>query len=125
MIELKRNKSHHFYIECKNDSCRHNAMVPVSALLKEYGEDITSDEVLRRARCTKCGFQGNNQMRLVYVGKSALAQTGSAVNQESIKDVEVYWLCKRSYYFLEQSLLLWEYSGLMYPVFHLGNCHWI
>jgi hypothetical protein len=91
MIQLKRNKSHHFYIECKNDSCRHNAMVPVSALLKEYGEDITSDEVLRRARCTKCGYHGNNQMRLVYVGKSSLAQTGSAVNQESIKDVEVYW----------------------------------
>ena len=91
MIQLKRNKSHHFYIECKNDSCRHNAMVPVSALLKEYGEDITSVEVLRRARCTKCGFQENNQRRLVYVGKSSLAQTGSAVNQESIKDVEVYW----------------------------------
>ena len=91
MIQLKRNKSHHFYIECKNDSCRHNAMVPVTALLKEYGEDITSDEVLRRARCTKCGFQGNNQMRLVYVGKSALAQTGSSVNEDSIKDVENVW----------------------------------
>ena len=93
MIQLKRNKSHHFYIECKNDKCRHNAMVPVSALLNEYGEDITSDEVLRRARCTKCGFQGNNQMRLVFVGKSALAQTVSAVNPDATKDVEVYWLC--------------------------------
>ena len=91
MIQLKRNKSHHFYIECKNDNCRHNAMVPVSALLKEYGEDITSDEILLRARCTKCGFQGNNQMRLVFVGKSALAQTGSATNTGSYKDVEVYW----------------------------------
>ena len=78
-------------MKCRNDSCRHDAMVPVSALLKEYGEDITSDEVLRRARCTKCGFQGNNQMRLVYVGKSSLAQIGSAVNKESQKDVEVYW----------------------------------
>ena len=47
MIQLKRNKSHHFYIECKNDKCRHNAMVPVTALLKMYGEEITSDEVLR------------------------------------------------------------------------------
>ena len=91
MIQLKRNKSHHFYIECKNDKCRHNAMVPVSALLKEYGEDITSVEVLRRARCMMCGFQGNSQMRLVYVGKSSLAQTGSAINNESCKNVEVYW----------------------------------
>ena len=73
------------------DSCRHNAMVPVTALLETYGEDITSDEVLKRARCTKCGFQGNNQMRLVYVGNSSLAQTGSAVNKESLKDVETYW----------------------------------
>ena len=91
MIQLKRNKSHYFYIECKNDSCRQNAMVPVTALLNMYGEEITSDEVLRRARCTKCGFQGNNQMRLVYVGNSSLAQTGSAVNKDSHKDVEVYW----------------------------------
>jgi hypothetical protein len=30
-------------------------------------------------------------MRLVYVGKSALAQTGSAVNEDSIKDVENVW----------------------------------
>ena len=66
-------------------------MVPVTALPKEYGEDITSDEVLRRARCTKCGFQGNNQMRLVFAGKRSLAQTGSPVNKDSIKDVEVYW----------------------------------
>ena len=56
-----------------------------------YGEEITSDEVLRRARCTRCGFQGNNQMRLVYVGKSALAQTISAVNKDSIKDLENIW----------------------------------
>ena len=62
-------------------------MVPVSALLNAYGEDITSDEVLRRARCTKCGFQGNNQMRLVFVRKSALAQTGSAVNMYGHKNV--------------------------------------
>ena len=61
-------------------------MVPVSALLKEYGEDITSDEVLRRARCTKCGYQGNKQMCLVYVGKSSLAQIGSAVNKVVITD---------------------------------------
>ena len=63
-------------------------MVPVTSLLNHYGDNITSDEVLRRARCTKCGYQGNNQMRLVFVGKSALAQTGSAVNTEAIKDVE-------------------------------------
>jgi hypothetical protein len=66
-------------------------MVPVTSLLNHYGDNITSDEVLKRARCTKCGFQGNSQMRLVYVGKSALAQTGSAVNPDATKDVEVYW----------------------------------
>ena len=66
-------------------------MVPVTALLHYYGNNITSDEVLKRARCTKCGFRGNNQMRLVFVGKSALAQTGSATNTDSYKDVEIYW----------------------------------
>ena len=87
----KQNKSHHFYIECKNDKCRHNAIVPVTAMLNLYGEEITSDEVLKPARCKRCGFQRNNQMRLVYVGKSSLAQIGSAVNSYSIKYVEVYW----------------------------------
>ena len=38
-----------------------------------------------------CGFQGSNQMRLVYAGNSALAQTGSAINSDKIKEVEVYW----------------------------------
>ncbi len=83
MIQLHRNESHHFFIECKNDECRHNSMVPANALLEEYGDEITSDEVLKRARCTQCGFQGNNQMRLVYVGNSAKTQTGSAINIES------------------------------------------
>ena len=36
MIQLKRNKSHHFYIECCNENCRHNAIVPVTSLLEEY-----------------------------------------------------------------------------------------
>ena len=31
-------------------------------------------------------FQGNNQMRLIYVGRSSLAQTGSAVNAVVITD---------------------------------------
>ena len=66
-------------------------MVPVTSLLNHYGDNITSHEVLRRARCTNCGFQGNNQMRLVYVGKSALAQTGSAVNEDSHKEIENVW----------------------------------
>ena len=66
-------------------------MVPVTSLLEEYGEEMTSDEVLRRARCTKCGFQGNNQMRLVYVRSSASVQTGSAINSDKLKEVEVYW----------------------------------
>ena len=88
MIQLNRNKSRHFYIECNH--CKHNAMVPVNSLLNHYGDNITSDEVLKRARCTKCGFQGNSQMGLVYVGKSALAQIGSAVNKNGLKDVEGY-----------------------------------
>ena len=50
MIKLKQNKSHHFYIECKNDKCRHNAMVPVTDLLNMYSEEITSDKVLKKSQ---------------------------------------------------------------------------
>ena len=80
--------SHPVYIKCRDDSCRHDAMVLVLALLKEYGEDITSDEVLSRARCTQCGYRGNKQMCLVYVGKSSLARTGRAVKKDSHEGVE-------------------------------------
>ena len=80
--------SHPLHVKCRDDSCLHDAMVLVLALLKEYGEDITSDEVLRRARCTKCGYQGNKQMCLVYVGKSSLARTGRAVNKDCHEGVE-------------------------------------
>ena len=89
MIQLKRDKSHHFYIECNH--CKHNAMVPVTSLLNHYGDNITSDEVLRGARCTKGGFQGDSQMRLVFVGKSALASAGSRVNDKARKEVEPFW----------------------------------
>ena len=34
-------------------------------------------------------FQDDSQIRLVFVGKSALCQTGSAVNEDSHKDVGV------------------------------------
>ena len=65
-------------------------MVQVTSMLEEYGEEMTSVEVLRRARCAKCGFQGNNHMRLVYVGNSDLAQTRSAIKSDKLKEVEVY-----------------------------------
>ena len=83
--------SHPLHVKCRDDSCLHDAMVLVLALLKEYGEDITSDEVLRRARCTKCGYQGNKQMCLVYVDKNPLAQTVSTVYKDSHKDVDNLW----------------------------------
>ena len=101
MIQLKRNKTHYFYIEYKNDQCRHNVMVPVSALLKEYGEEITSDEVLSRARCTKCGFQGNNQMRLVCVGKSALEKTAAGYTFIAASQVIVLWEVDRIHFLVK------------------------
>ena len=52
-------------------------MVPFTSMLEQYGEEMTSVEVLRRARCTKCGFQGNNQMRLVYVDNSVCLRLGA------------------------------------------------
>ena len=66
-------------------------MVPVTVLLEEYGEERTSEEVLRRARCTKCGFQRNDQMRLLHFGKSVLVQIRSAIKCGNSKEVEVYW----------------------------------
>ena len=89
MIHLERNKSLRFYIECNH--CKHNAMFPVTSLLSHNGDNITYDEVLRRTRNNKCGFRGNSQMHLVYVGKSSLAQARSAINNNSHKDIKVNW----------------------------------
>jgi len=79
-------------------------------LLEDYDEAMTSDEFMCRARYTKCGFQGKNQMHPVYVDNSALAQNGSARNSDQCKAVEVFWyLCgtlKLDNFVIGQKLLM-------------------
>ena len=52
-------------------------MVAVIELVEAYGENITLDQVRKNARCTSCKRKGGIEMRLVYVGGSAFAMSGS------------------------------------------------
>ena len=52
-------------------------MVAVVELVETYGENITLDQVRKNARCTACKRKGGIEMRLVYVGGSAFAMSGS------------------------------------------------
>tara|TARA_B100001057_G_scaffold152929_1_gene153093 strand:+ start:207 stop:389 length:183 start_codon:yes stop_codon:yes gene_type:complete len=52
-------------------------MVAVIELVEAYGENITLDQVRKNAKCTACKRKGGIEMRLVYVGGSAFAMSGS------------------------------------------------
>jgi len=74
MIQLKNVLAHHLYLRCR---CSHSKMVAVVELVEAYGEAITLEQVRRNARCTACNRKGGIEMRLVYVGGSAFAMSGS------------------------------------------------
>ena len=74
MIQLKNVLAHHVWLSCK---CGHSNLIAVIDLVEEHGESITLDQVRRHARCTQCERKGNIQLRLVYVGGSQFALSGS------------------------------------------------
>ena len=65
-------------------------MVSVRELLDRLKLEATVYPVAYELRCERRGKK-NSLIRIDYVGKSALVQTGSAVIKYSHKDLEVYW----------------------------------
>jgi len=74
MIQLKNVLAHHVWLSCK---CSHSNLIAVIDLVEDYGETITLSQVRRHALCTHCRKKGNIELRLVYVGGSQFALSGS------------------------------------------------
>ena len=64
--------------------CSHSATHSVKDLLEVYPPETAYDDIRRNARCTMCGRKGQVECRIIYVGRSDLAMSGS--NQEKPKD---------------------------------------
>ena len=84
MTRLASISNNHFSFECP---CGHTALVPVAEFIKKFGLEASVDEVLAKARCSRCRMKNVAESRIVFVGGSGQAMLGTAVKQkEQIKD---------------------------------------
>ena len=56
-------------------------MVTVTAFIKKFGLEATVDEVVAKARCSKCRLKNMAESRIVFVGGSGEAMLGTATKQ--------------------------------------------
>ena len=55
--------------------------MPVTAFIKKFGLEATIDEVVAKARCSKCLLKNMAKSRIVFVGGSGQAMLGTATKQ--------------------------------------------
>ena len=75
MTQLQHITTNHLSFECK--PCGHAPLVPVTAMIEQYGGETTVDHVRAKARCSSCG-QKTFEFRIVYCGASYDALIGAA-----------------------------------------------
>ena len=80
MTNLSSISENHFAFECQ---WTHVAMVPVNLFLDRYGPDALFKDMVKKARCGKCGSKNILRTQIIYVGNSAIASLGSAVRPHS------------------------------------------
>ena len=76
MTKLSSISENHFAFECK---CTHVALVPVKLFLDFYGPDALFKDMVKKARCGRCGSKNILRTQIIYVGNSAIASLGSEV----------------------------------------------
>ena len=58
--------------------------MPVTAFIQKFGLEATVDEVVAKARCSKCRLKNMAESRIVFVGGSGEAMLGTATKQASL-----------------------------------------
>jgi hypothetical protein len=58
--------------------------VPVTAFIKKFGLEASVDEVVAKARCSKCRLKNMAESRIVFVGGSGQAMLGTATKQSTL-----------------------------------------
>ena len=75
MTRLASINNTHFSFEC---CCGHTSLVPVTAFIEKFGLEATVDEVVAKARCSKCRLKNMAKSRIVFVGGSGQAMLDTA-----------------------------------------------
>ena len=81
MTRLASISNNHFSFECP---CGHTALVPVAEFIKKFGLEASVDEVLAKARCSRCRMKNVAESRIVFVGGSGQAMLGTATKQAAL-----------------------------------------
>ena len=55
--------------------------MPVTAFIKKFGLEAIVDEVVAKARCSKCRLKNMAESKIVFVGGSGEAILGTAIKQ--------------------------------------------
>ena len=58
--------------------------MPVTAFIKKFGLEATVDEVVAKARYSKCRLKNMAESRIVFVGGSGESMLGTATKQASL-----------------------------------------
>ena len=65
MTELQSISNNHISFEC---ACGHSAKMPVSLFIEKYGKDAILNDLVKKARYTRCKTKGNADSRIILVG---------------------------------------------------------
>ena len=79
MTELQSISNNHISFEC---ACGHSAKVPVSLFIEKYGKNAILNDVVKKARCTRCKTKGNAESRIIFVGGSGEAMLGTRTRND-------------------------------------------
>ena len=79
MTELQSISNNHVSFEC---ACGHSAKMPVSLFIEKYGKVAILNEVVKKARCTRCKTKGNAESRVIFVGGSGEAMFGTRTRND-------------------------------------------
>ena len=79
MTELQSMSTNHILFDC---ACGHSAKMPVSLFIEKYGKDAILNDVVKKARCTRCKTKGNAESRIIFVGGSGEAMLGTRTRND-------------------------------------------
>ena len=79
MTELQSMSNNHISFDC---ACGHSAKMPVSLFIEKYGKNAILNDVVKKARCTRCKTKGNAESRIIFVGGSGEAMLGTRTRND-------------------------------------------
>tara|TARA_B100000787_G_scaffold18308_1_gene12778 strand:+ start:505 stop:795 length:291 start_codon:yes stop_codon:yes gene_type:complete len=80
MTRLATITNNHISFECK---CGHTSLIPVTAFIEKFGREAELNDVVTKARCSRCRIKNQAESRIVFVGGSGQAMLGTATRQET------------------------------------------